>query len=585
MRWLGAVLLSLTVVVVGPAQPAAALDWKDLTKVEKLDLYGPKVKQGTGVVKFVLGATPPGRAWKILGAAALAYGAYQGADYLLNARQPGGSVTDWLGAPAAAYPTSMDDGVITANIVSVNPAGGGSISMEIGCHAWGPPSPTTGITTCVGHAISGGNVAVSAGNTAAAPVRQVECRNNTTLAVRTTNLVMTTSWFRSSSRHSSADATSTVNQAVSNSDPTKGCTTSETLLGFRLGPAGGTNPNGGTRYQTAAIGWGTLSAAPTTYPPGDLTFRHAVVQAKCKNASTGAVQTITTVSEWGASETLAIPSCKQRLGDDWYGIGVKVIPMDPAIDDVPLDPEVWPDWDVPDFMPEEWDQEVIPEEEAEPCQTDKDGCPTVIEIDGEPVFPGSTTRTKIETIRKLDPNRVKCYLGQREVEWRLCVPLLPSFEPGAGTGTAIDPTKPETGTDVPTTGTGTQPVPTDLAGCLKAGFSFNPVSWVVEPLKCLWIPKTWPDVGTMTSPIPPGWLPTLPALSGGTCGVVNMPSLNLGPLLSGTPTGKLFDTCEWSAARNVTYYGTLALLLVVTGRRAFGAVMDAMGMQIKGDLF
>jgi hypothetical protein len=60
--------------------------------------------------------------------------------------------------------------------------------------------------------------------------------------------------------------------------------------------------------------------------------------------------------------------------------------------------------------------------------------------------------------------------------------------------------------------------------------------------------------------------------------------LNLGPLLPSAGGGKLFDTCEWSAARNVTYYGTLALMLVVVGTRGYRAVMNALGMAVEGQV-
>lgn len=578
-RLLAVFVLAISVVIVGPASPASALDWKDLTKVEKLSLYGPTVQTGKGLGKIALGATPPGRAWKILSAAALAWGAYEGADYLLNARQPGGSAADWLGEEAA-FPTTLDDGTIVASVVSVS---GRVATFEIGCKSWShvsgdPPYDIWRCSTAVSH---GGNFAIGK-TTGQTHISESSCRNTTTNVVtlrQIPTMVLThTNGIVGSGSAAGAPVTRTYTM----------CTTGEVVEGFRFGPASAPNPTSSTMFQTAPIGWGTMTG--TTLPEGELTFEHAVIEAKCRNSETDEVQTIRTVSAWGDSETLVIPSCKQRLGDEWYGIGVTVIPMDPEIDDVPLDPEIWPDWDVPDFMPEEWTEgEVTPEEEADPCTGSKDGCPVTIEIDGEPVFPGSTTRTKIDTLRANDPDRVKCYIGQRQVEWKVCIPLLPGFEPGAGQSTTVDPTKPVPDTDVPpTTGTGTQPVPTEVGACMSAGFSWNPVSWVYIPVKCVltwaFVPSSWPDWGSLPNPLPSGWVPTFPSLSGGSCGVVNMPSLNLGPLLSGTPSGKLFDSCEWAAARNVTYYGTLALMLVVVGTRGYRAVMNALGMAVEGSV-
>lgn len=518
-------LLSCALVVSTPTT-AQALDWKDLTKVEKLTLHGPTVQTGKSIGKFALGATPPGRLWKILSLGALAWGAYEGADYLLNARQPGGSAADWLGE-TAAYPTVMNDGVMKATVVSVS---GRTITGSLECaNGWAHVSGEQSweIFKCPGANVSsGGDFAVS---TNQATIKEASCRNTTTNVV--TLRTLTLHWNRAAyivAGQASGPVTRT----------TVACNTGEVLEGFRVGPTTGPNPSNSVWTQTAGIGWGTL--AGSTLPEGELEFQHAVIEAKCRNAETDEVQTIRTVSEWGASETLVIPSCKQRLGDEWYGIGVKVIPMDPEIDDVPLDPEIWPDWDVPDFMPEEWTEgEVTPEEEADPCTGSKDGCPVTIEIDGEPVFPGTTTRTKIDTLRKQDPDRVKCYIGQRAVEWKVCIPLLPGFEPGAGQSTTIDPTKPVPDTGVPpTTGTGTQPVPTEALNCIKANWSWNPVDFVFVPVMCAlkiaFIPNPatwgWEAFVAQVMARPPtsiavGLVAQMQAVadgfqSGGTCGVL-----------------------------------------------------------------
>lgn len=453
-------LLALVVMVTGAGSPAHALVKPETV----LKQGGQLVKSGKGITKF--GRLVPGPVGAILTAGSLAWWAYDALDGgEVFAPQPGGSASDWLGG-AVAYPTTMNDGMITATVTSVS---GRTVTMEVNCSAW--VSIYSGALFKCGDTSNGESIGVG---TQGATVKETDCVNTTT-GVHTIR-TLTGLWTRSAWTSPSGTGAVTVSQTG------MGCLSGEDVAGFRLQ---GSEPRphvSATWFQIGAIGWGTM--AGSTLPEGDLVFQTAVIEAKCKNAETGAIQTIRATSDWGTSNTLALPSCKARLGDEWYGVGVKVIPMDPEIDDLPLDPEIWPDWDVPDFVPEEWEEDITPDEEADPCHSTRQGCGLAISIDDEPVFPGEVTRTKIDTLRGSDPDRVTCKWGTREVDWKYCIPLLPTFEPGAGTSTTTDPTKPPTTEGTPTTGTGTQTVPTEAKNCMAGAFSWNPVDWVFVPVKC-----------------------------------------------------------------------------------------------------
>lgn len=568
LRWLALVLLTLTVVVAGPTEPAQALVKPPAIDGERL--LGGVVKTGKGVTRM---GKVPGPVGAILTVGQMAWWAYNESDMKVHAPQPGGSVDDWLtGVP---YPSSAQDAVMKAHVTQQS---GRTVTVELECvSGWTthPQNPAVYICSMPGSTVpSAGAVGGST-----SPNKTEECKNTTTNVI--TQRSIPNSFFQAGSLFQNNGSPGSPKTSTFTF-----CQAGEVLLGFRF--------DAGNRYDSSywvlqkPFGWGTLSQG-VQYPSGTVQFQTAVIDATCKNSATGAVQHLYVTSDWGSGAQLDLPSCKQRLGDDWYGTGVKVIPMDPEIDDVPIDPEIWPDWDVPDFIPEEWTEEpATPEEDADPCFGSKKGCGLSVEIDGEPVFPPTTTRTKIETLIGTQPDRVACKWGTRSVEWKYCIPLLGSFDSPTGS-TNLDPTTPDTGTGIetaPTTGKGTQSVPTEAQSCIAQAFSWNPVDWVFVPVKCVltwaFVPTAWPNFGAVPNPLPAGWLPSFPSLSGGSCGVVNMPSLNLGPLLSASPGGELFNTCDWAAARNVTYYGTLALMLVVVGTRAYRAVMNALGMAVEG---
>lgn len=512
LRFYLALGLALAVLVTGGGSPAHAL----VKPEEVLKQGGQLVKGGKGVSRFA--RLVPGPVGGILTAGSLAWWAYEQLDGAeVHAPQPGGDTGDWLGAPEPSYPSTAQDAVLKAEILFTAPR---TIKVKLGCTAgWTPwNAAPTSFYTCIGmEARSNLNARVGGGT-----FIEVKCRDLTTSVVTTRSFSGNLGGNMSKTYSGGLPPTSTMTEF----SPGTQCVSGEEVLEVRLDPGTTT----GT-WQTLQAPIGYNVPAGVTYPEGTVTFSTAVIDATCRNAETGATQHIYGTSAWGASQTLALPSCKARLGDDWYGVGLKVIPMDPEIEGVPLDPEIWPDWDVPDFVPEEWtEDELTPEEEADPCHGTKTGCGLTVNIDDEPVFPGSTTRTKIDTLIGNEPDRVTCKWGSREVEWKWCIPLLPTFEPGSGGSTTTDPTKPDTGTGVPTTGTGTQPVPTDAKNCIAGAFSWNPVDWVFVPVKCAlqWAFKPTTALETRIARVktafenkPPfSWLVglgSLPSISGGGC--------------------------------------------------------------------
>lgn len=125
------------------------------------------------------------------------------------------------------------------------------------------------------------------------------------------------------------------------------------------------------------------------------------------------------------------------------------------------------------------------------------------------------------------------------------------------------------------------------SNCWGSGWSWNPVSWVFVPVKCAlswaFVPTDPPSFTDIASPLPAGWIPSMDNVPPGQCGPINLPSISLGPLDEHTGSHLLVDTCvnPWPIARDVTYYGTLAALLVSASTRAYRMVMSALGMAVE----
>lgn len=544
-------------------------------------LRGFPVTAGGGAAKMGI-KTVVGRigvVGAVLTAGQIAYWAYSELDGGAAAPQPGGEAKDWIDLllpPDVPYPNTLDDGMITAEVTAIS---GRDVTMEIGCAAW--VSYYSGALYGCGGSTNGESFGVATANTT---VHDLECRDTTT-NVKTIREAIG-SWTRSA--WVSPGDRDPVVRTVTNL-----CNVGEVVEGIRIGPSDPRH-SGATWRQTEPIGSGSLQGEGAgEWPEGTVVFNEAVIDATCKNAETGEIQHIYTSSDWGNAEQLMLPSCKQRLGSQWYGVGIDIIPMTPTVGGDEL--QDWPAWDSDRIAREGWEPAPLtPAEELDPCHVSASGCGYTVWADGELCVNGLGACSDLLQKQRLDPDSVVCKWGVEEVAFKYCAAVVSSLS--APTQTVTDPTTgPRPDPDDPsTTPETTIPDGTDVSEsgseCLKWAGGWNPFVWVYKPVMCAlrkaFVPDEPPAFGDITSPLPPGWVPDMPALGGGTCGPVEMPSgLNFGPLLPSAGGGELFDTCDYAAARNVTFYGTLALLLVVTGRRAFGAVMDALGMQVKGDLF
>ena len=293
------------------------------------------------------------------------------------------------------------------------------------------------------------------------------------------------------------------------------CQSGETLVGFYAPPAN-MQPvqSPPTRMQNFGIAWGTITL-PDTAPRGGsvkesdpIVFREAKVTVRCKNGNTGETSEIRSVSEYGKSGTVAMPSCKEHFGPDWYATGFTIAPTKPETETG----EPLPDgWEVPDFPPVEWDELIPDKEDADwqPCLGTKDGCSLGVWIDDVPCSSGNANCSQWTRVMEKDPNRVKCMYGAKQVPMRNCYPIaypLDATQPGQNTSPEVNETpgngtqtKPNPGTDAPAnvkppqvgTGTTAPPVPnhaTDAPAqkqCFPKGWGMlNPFEWVYKPVKC-----------------------------------------------------------------------------------------------------
>jgi hypothetical protein len=192
--------------------------------------------------------------------------------------------------------------------------------------------------------------------------------------------------------------------------------------------------------------------------------------------------------------------------------------------------------------------------------------------------------TKFDVETQPDPNPTSTASGGPTVS---AAPL-----PTTGPNPSTPPSAPYDPNPTPTGDPGPDPNPNPPTGnpessdCWGNGWSWNPVSWVYIPIKCAlswaFIPRNAPGFGDIPNPLPPGWVPSFPSLSDGSCGPITIPSLDFGPLLPASGTHQLVNTCDapWPLARNLTYYGLLAGVLIPMGHRGFRAVMTALGMGV-----
>jgi hypothetical protein len=321
------------------------------------------------------------------------------------------------------------------------------------------------------------------------------------------------------------------------------CSSGETVVGVRI-PVSSNATYSGSAVNRFPLGWGTFpESGGFILPSGDAGFKEVEVTARCKNSKTGETQTLTSRQTYTDGEVVMI-SCKQHLGDDWYGTGTTIAPEKPTVDDEPIPDE----WDVPDYPPLEWDELIPDKEDADwqPCYGTKKGCTLDVWIDDQPCTVGTGVCEKWTKVLERNPDRVKCVLGSREVAMKYCRPALSrAYEKDTETKNDQDTEAPPTGDTETTTGTetgtttgpGTGPTPTpeeaqQKAECFPSGWGLlNPFEWVYKPVKCVftWAFKPKTELGVrldrmkakLENRAPFSWvasfssLPT--AVSGGGC--------------------------------------------------------------------
>lgn len=232
-------------------------------------------------------------------------------------------------------------------------------------------------------------------------------------------------------------------------------------------------------------------------------------------------------------------------------------------------------------------------------------CEIRVWVNGNPCQVGVPGCVDWKTYAVDHPGSVQCRFGSHVVQMSDCDPLrraytaagtqtITSVDPSAGTVTVTDPgadtssstsTIPGTGTN-PSTGNAPSPSNADSSDCWGTGWSWNPVSWVVIPVKCAltwaFVPTNAPSFSDIPDPLPAGWLPSLPAIASPSCGPVTMGRLSLGYKGWGVGPTTLFDTCDapWPLVRDFTYNGLLALLLGTVVWQAYRAVSSGVGMGV-----
>lgn len=520
------------------ATPAAALIDVDLGKIGKQGLQlGSKIAGSEGVKGaslFARVANPYGLA---VTAGMAAWWAYDNRDAIMDF--VGGTGTpktldEWCQkaeaagsescAPSAGNATnwkSVAEDSLISGMMRVE--GARTLVVESSCLFMEPISNPAGYFRCTGTGTSMG-----VGSNGLSPdIHDVACRAASGI-VTVRNIQVSALFGRVSA---SGFARAVHRQTV--------CLDGETIMGARLAPSTAVG------LQRFGLQVGTYPG-DVSMPTGPLTFQEADVTVRCKNSATGETAVLKSKSDLGDSGTVVLPSCKQRLGEDWFGTGITVAPAKPEVEGEPLEEE---DWDVPDFPPWEWD-ELIPKEDVQPCHGSKNGCSLSVWIDNDPCSIGVAKCKTWTKIAEKTPTRVECQYGTRTVPMRNCYPLAHAYDTRPDTQTNVDtdapPTVPETGVKTPTdtvpevanpappTAAPTPP-PVDVsdapkqAECFPKGWGvFNPFEWVYKPVKCalIWAFQPTTSIAVridrmkaqFTGRAPFSWAASLGSLSGSISG-------------------------------------------------------------------
>jgi hypothetical protein len=319
----------------------------------------------------------------------------------------------------------------------------------------------------------------------------------------------------------------------------------------------------------------------------------------CINTQTQAVSTISN-TEVGQPDRYVVPSCKTELGDGWLPkkVTVSVGPAGGAQQHVV--------------------ETVTPNHQWGPSDTWRDcldavgnlKCRVQVYVGAVPCTNDMTACHNWQQYANDHPDvSVSCQFGSHALPISDCAQLKwayaldpasstrdvtktgtdGSVQPATGASSAPDTSgssQPTTGANPDTAGGPATAADANTSSCWGTGWSWNPVSWVVIPIKCslawAFVPTTAPSWSDVQSPLPAGWLPALPSLGAASCGAVTMPHLTLGYKSWGVGPTQLFNTCTdpWPLVRTFTYNGLLALLLVTVAWQGFRAVTSGVGMGV-----
>lgn len=291
-------------------------------------------------------------------------------------------------------------------------------------------------------------------------------------------------------------------------DATMYCdTAADVAVGWIVGPPGGApelvrGTTGPTSYKgpESVLRGGTMSDGQTAFNPyaEDVKYK---VKSECINAD----GTKTFIEAESSGDYVKFPSCE--AAGKGHGTGkTSITGLAPGTTvEQPL-----------------WDSPAAPSDPATPlCDAARPtgGCVLSVELDGKPCETGNPECENWAEIQKNEPNntRLKCRFGPYTLPMSACALLEKAYFPGGSPATEENtdgnpdtsnwndpqgaPLAPQTPTQT-TIGTvpggSGQPQPgsdEETMSCFPTGFAaFNPVEWVLQPIRCAFTPK--PDTQT-----------------------------------------------------------------------------------------
>lgn len=260
----------------------------------------------------------------------------------------------------------------------------------------------------------------------------------------------------------------------------------------------------GLRPGYAGADWaGSFYWITKGYPEG-ANRQTGTVTCKAKLADGSLISQVIEDTQVGTTDRVAIPSCADRLGDNWFPHEVKIKAGPEGgyqrdLGSVVTKPDVYQNYG--------------------DCFTQAGlVCQVRVHINGQPCTVGNGACTDWQTFELDNPTIVKCRFGSYVVPLSDCNQLQDAYvdsTPDSITANKPDgsPAKPGTSTTTGTgtgtgggTGSGTSTFPgsgtnptapgttpdgatdPDSQGCFAAAWSWNPVDWVYVPVKCslLW---------------------------------------------------------------------------------------------------